>query len=248
MATGSPRRRGRALPVLLVLLLVLVGLLVVVDRVAAGYAERRLAAEVVREARDEGLGDVDPDVELLGFPFLDQVVRGRYDGVRVTMRDVPTRGLRIGEVRVRVEGIGLPLSTALSGDVGSVRADRVTSTGSVPYSELARAAGAPGLTLTPDGRGRIRATLPLEVAGVEATVTGVADLGVDDGALRLRITELEAEGVDLPGQLEDLVSSRVNERIAVPRLPYGLRLDAVTPGDETVEVRASGRDVLLSAA
>lgn len=246
MTTRPPRRRGRVLPGLLVLLLLLVGLLVVADRVAAGYAERRLASEVAREARANGISTAGaPEVDVLGFPFLDQVVRGRYDGVQVTLLDVPTQGLRIGELQVRAEGLDLPLSKLASRDLAGLRADRVTSTGSVPYDELARAAGARGLRLTPD-RGRIRATLPIEVAGVSGTITGVAGLRVEQGALRLRITELQVEGVELPGRLEDVVQQRVNERIAVPRLPYGLRLEAVTPGADGVQVRASARDVLLS--
>jgi len=234
------------LPGVLVLLLLLAGLLVVLDRVAAGYAERRLASEVVSETRANGISTTSElDVDVLGFPFLDQVVRGRYDGVRVTLADVPTQGLRLGELEVRAEGLDLPLSKLASRDLTGLRADRLTSVGSVSYAELARAAGARGLTLTPD-RGRIRATLPVQVAGVEGTITGTAGLRVAGGALRLQITDLQVEGVDLPGRLEDIVQQRVNERIVVPRLPYDLRLDAVTPGAEGVEVRASARDVLLS--
>src|SRR4051812_36546040 len=79
----SRRRRRRWPIVVLVVVLVLAGLAVLGDRIAAAYAERRIASEVQKE----GFG-ARPDVTIYGFPFLTQVAGRHFPHARMTARNL----------------------------------------------------------------------------------------------------------------------------------------------------------------
>jgi hypothetical protein len=66
---------------LLVTLVVLLGLLVVADRVAVNVAEDRVAQQVQSSGRLAG----PPTVDIGGFPFLTQAVAGDYSDVRLQL-------------------------------------------------------------------------------------------------------------------------------------------------------------------
>jgi len=250
----SPRRRNRRIGCLGTLLafMLLGGILVVLgDGVAKGYAEEQLTAEIVAATSDAGASGPAPEVVIEGTPFLDQVIRGRYDGVRVRQRNVGAGGLVARQLDVHATGIRLPFSELMAArsqdrPPRNIRADRVTVTAIIAVRELAEAVQGRGITLKAE-QDKIRVTVPVSVAGFRSTVTGLADLEVvAGGRLRIKLSKLEAAGVDLPQAVADAVSSQVGRFIEGPRLPFGLRLREVRVVGQDIVAAASGRDVLLT--
>jgi hypothetical protein len=242
---GAGRRRG--LRVVLVLVFVLAGLLVAADRGAAWYAERRLADETAAWATQAGARPgTEPTVHVEGFPFLDQVVRGRYDGVTINVRDVGTGGLIASQLDLHLAGVVLPLSDLTAGDLSRARASRVTATAHIPLSEFQTALGPRGVKLRVQS-GRLRVEVPFDIAGFTGVVSGLADVEVVGGKLRLRLSDLAAGGAELPQSAADAISQRLTGIIEAPTLPYGLDLDRVRVTPAGLVATASGRNVALAS-
>src|SRR5262249_2699226 len=82
--TLPTRRRRRRWPVVVLIVIVaLAGLAVLGDRLAARYAENRIATEIQKQ----GFG-AKPDVTIDGFPFLTQVLDRYFPHAHMTARDV----------------------------------------------------------------------------------------------------------------------------------------------------------------
>jgi hypothetical protein len=245
MRMGAGRRRR--LTVVLVLVVVLAAVLVAADRGAAWYAERRLAEETATWATRAGAEPgTEPAVHVEGFPFLDQVVRGRYDGVAISVRDVGTGGLIASRLDIHLTGVDLPFADLTAGDLSHAHADRVTATAHIPLSEFQTALSPRGVKLRVQS-GRLRVEVPFEIAGFKSTVSGLADVEAAGGRLRLRLTDLAAAGAPLPQSAADAVSRQLASIIEAPKLPYGLVLDQVRVTPAGLVATASGRNVSLSS-
>jgi hypothetical protein len=231
----------------LVLAVLLAVVVVAADRGAAWYAQRRLAEETaawaVRAGAEPG---TKPDVTVECFPFLTQVVRGRYDGVTITAHDVGTGGLMASRLEVRLRNVHLPLADLRAGDVSRGRAEQVTATAYIPMSEFATALGPRGVKVRAEGD-RLRVEVPFEIAGFKSTVTSLADVEVVKGQLRVRLSDLSAAGSQLPQSVADAVAKQLSTLLDPPELPYGLQLDRVVVTKDGLAATASGRNVALKS-
>ena len=220
----------------LVALVVLTGLLLVADRGLAAVAQRTVAAEVQLAA---GL-TAEPDVDLGGFPFLTQAVRGRYDRVEVSSTRVPAGVLVLDRLDAVLLGAQVPIGEALSGSVTRVPVEQVTARALVGFDQLQQQSGDRRLTFAPDA-GRLRVTGTVEVFGQELSAVAVSRLSIVDGDLLVTAESFEV-GNDLADSLlTGALEGRFDLRVPVQDLPYGL---AVTG----VEVAAGGVVVLARAA
>jgi hypothetical protein len=230
-----------------VLVVVLAGLGVVADRAAAWYAQERLAEQAAVWATRAGApADERPTAQVEGFPFLDQVIRGRYDGVEITARDVGAGGLVASRLDLHLTDVRLPLADLRSGDFSRATASEVTATAHIPLSEFATALSPRGVEVRVEGD-RLRIEVPFEIAGFKSDVTSLADVEASDGTLRVRLSDLRAAGAKLPQSVADAVSAQLSTIIEAPELPYGLELDGVRVTPEGLVATASGRDVPLKA-
>ncbi|WBB66192.1 DUF2993 domain-containing protein [Micromonospora sp. WMMD812] len=250
-----PRRRGRrALVVLLVLLLVLAGLLVVADRVAAGVAERAIADQVRQEVAKQAAQSSPPEVEVGGFPFLTQVLDGRYERISIVLREV--RGSVQGDaislpvLDVDAHDVRASLDTIRSGQ-GEVVAETVNGTATISYDSLAALLDRPGLKLSEQG-GKLAVTAPVDILGQQLTVTGTADVTVSEqGKVGLRFNNLDAEGlpnVPLARTLLNNYAQGISVDVPLPDLPFQLAVREVRPLPEGLTVTADARDVPINAA
>jgi hypothetical protein len=203
-----------------------------------------VTSEITQGLENGGIPDVTPTVRIEGIPFLDQVIRGRYDGVKVTARGVSTGGLTASRVDIEATGVRWPLDELADGNTAAIRADRVTAELVVPVSELTTALGPRGVTFAVEGD-RLRITAPFEFAGIRGTVSGLADAVVIGGSLRVQFSDLSAVGQTLPQSIADALARQLSTVLDVPRLPYGLRLESVRVTSEGLVAAASGRDVAL---
>ncbi|GLY81166.1 hypothetical protein Airi01_094330 [Actinoallomurus iriomotensis] len=210
--------------VLVIVILVLAGIAVAGDRVAAAYAERRIASEVQKE----GFG-ARPDVTIYGFPFLTQVLRRHFPHARMTAHDVREGPLTIstidGDARdVRVD------SGFRSGTIGSV-----DGTATVSFGALTKAAGQPDLSLTAAGPDTVKADVDLEVATATATaqVTKVGN--------GIRVHAVSVEGFPLSDLGDDL-----DFTVPVTGLPMGLKFKSLKVSSKGIALRITGSHLKFS--
>ncbi|MFF5173913.1 DUF2993 domain-containing protein [Micromonospora sp. NPDC000089] len=250
-----PRRRGRkALVSLVVLLVILAGLLVVGDRVAAGVAERRIADQVEQEVAKQNAQSSRPKVDVGGFPFLTQVVAGRYERISIVLTDVqgPVQGETVSLPRLDVDArnVRASLDTLRSGQ-GDVVAESVDGTGTVTYDSLAKLLDRPGLKLG-EQNGKLVVTAPVDILGQKLTVAGTADVVVaENGKIALKFNDLSAEGlpaVPLAKTLLNNYARGISIDVPLPQLPFQLNVRKVEPKPEGLTVTADAKDVPINSA
>jgi LmeA-like phospholipid-binding len=217
---------------------------VLLDRACAALAERRAAQFLSTPFGHPAT------VRLHGRPFLTQLLRGRYRDVEVTGR------LRIGEIGgatldARVTNAYLPLRVALGRSrARELPCEHVQGTLVLPYEELAGAARIPNLAFVFDG-GRLRgsATLPVPGIGPLTRVHGEAvptiDRSLDGDGVWLRIRGVSVAGITVPSLVLAQLVPALEVRIALPQLPYGLRLDDLRPVAEGLVVHGSAGAVVF---
>lgn len=244
----------RALRILLIVIVILGGIFVIVDRVAVNFAEGEAAD---RLKATENLADT-PDVSINGFPFLTQLAGGTLDEVRVGIQDYEagtgdgTRTIRIADLRADMNGVDF------SGDFGSAVADSATGTATIAYDELLKTASrsepsrvAPGVTarvvgLSDGGNGKIKVAVEATVLGAELPepVSVLSSVTVVDGDT----VRVKADAVPEFGGVEIVESSvrRITDfEQKIDGLPGGIRLDKVEAAENGVEITVKGSDVRL---
>jgi hypothetical protein len=225
----------------LVVVLLLAGLALLADRVAVGIAEDRVADQLAGKGGLVGT----PDVDISGFPFLTQVVSGRYEDVRVAL-DAEELGQPQGtRADVSLRGVHVPLSTVLSGSVQDVPVERIDGTATLAYALLAAELGGDA-TLTQEGNG-LRIDRTVQVAGLTLPVTAAGTMILEGDQVVIDVENAAGAGVQVPDFLAGRVSDLLDLRYTVPQLPFGLRLTGVAPGPDGVEVRVEGDDAVLTA-
>ncbi|GAA3174281.1 DUF2993 domain-containing protein [Streptomyces virens] len=243
----------RALRILLVIVVVLGGIFVIVDRVAVNLAESEAAD---RLKANEGLQDI-PDVSIEGFPFLTQLAGGTLDEVRVGIRDYEagtgdgTGKIRIDDLRADMKGVDF------SSDFSSAVADSATGTATVAYDELLKTAEseptqvAPGVKakivgLSDGGNGKIKVAVEIETAlgKLPEPVSVLSSVQVVDGdTVRVQADALpEFGGIELA---ESRVRRITDFQQRIDGLPGGIRLDKVEAAENGVDITVTGSDVRL---
>ncbi|HEX6197321.1 MAG TPA: DUF2993 domain-containing protein [Jiangellaceae bacterium] len=235
----------RSLRRTVLVLVVLAVMLVAADRVAAWAAGEAVAARVDEELANYNVSAADSRADVAGVPFLTQVVSGEYREVTLRLRDVGSTGVRLPELRLIATGVSAPVS-ALVEDSGQIHADRVDGTAVVGYGTLAAQAGVDGLELSA-ADGGVAVRLPVELLGVEVTLTGTATIRAADNTIAIRVTELTAEELP-PGSASEVERfvQQLSFNFQLPDLPYGLVVESVRPISAGLEVSFSAVDVPLS--
>lgn len=206
--TARQRRRRRwpiAVPaVVAVILLLLFG----ADRAAAAYAASR-AAQQLQSSGFPGT----PQVTFEGFPFLTQAAARDFQHVHIT-----ASGIHEGPITASLvaDALGVRMSPGYrSGVVTDGTGTVLVSFASI--ADAARAAGAPGVTVSANGPDQVKLKVDLSVF----TATAIASI-TQAGPQTFRVHLISAGGLpaSLLGPLGDFTFS-------VPKLPYGLTIQRV---------------------
>lgn len=242
-------RRGRKVGiVLLVLVLVLGGALVAADRIAAGQAEDAIAKQVSQQSRTQGIEtSSEPEVEVGGFPFLTQVLGGRYDEIVIRLRDVRGKEMSVSRLDVHAIGVNAKASDLMAGR-GPVTAERVTGAATVGYDTLSKALDMPDVTVSGQGE-ELKLRAPLTVAGRKVVVLATAKVSVTDGKLRVDVTEAKPESggsSTVVNRVASLAKSRMSGTVALPELPYELIVESAKVTDGGLVITASATNVPLA--
>jgi hypothetical protein len=218
---------------LVVLALLLAGLALAGDRVAESLVESAVQTRLSAEGFER------PSVEMGGFPFLTQAVRGRYGEVRVR-----AAAAEVGEGRVR--GVRAVLRDVRTGGDG-VRIGSGTARATVPYAQVRRALDAPTLMIEPGPDGQVRVSRSVEVLSREITASGLAELTARGDRISVAPTEVRLPGA---GLVDDALSAAVEDRLTftyrVPDLPEGIDLRRVEPGRNGFLVTAAADSLVLT--
>jgi hypothetical protein len=230
-----------------VLLLVLAVLLVIADRVAASIAERTIGDEVAKELVAQDIQASPPEVGIGGFPFLTQVLAGEYDSISIRLRDVEGSGVRVPTLDVDARGVSAPLDTIRSGQ-GDIVAQTVDGTATISYASVVELIGQPGVRLS-ERDGQLTVTAPVEIGGRQLTVTGTAELSVDDNQVRVSFDDVTAD--DLPQvagaqALLNQLARQLSVEVELPQLPFDLVLQDVQARPEGLAVTGSAQNVPLN--
>ena len=226
---------------LLVVVLLLLGLLVVADRVAVGYAEDQVATQVAEKGGLKGT----PEVDITGFPFLTQAIGGRYDDVRISLTAAELGQPEGTRADIALHGVQVPLSAVLSGSVREVPVERIDGTATLSYALLsAQLKG--DTTLTREGDG-LRITRTVEILGQTLPLTAAGQVTLDGNDLVVDVQQAAGAGVDVPDWLLSRAVDLLDLRYTVPALPFGLQLTSVTPTDDGVDLGLKATDTVLKA-
>jgi hypothetical protein len=247
----SRRRRGRWVG-LWVVLLILVGLVVAADRIVEKVAEQRLVAAVTDEAKARGVTADSTDVTIGGFPFLTQVLRGRYDEITIDMRNAHSGDLRVEQLLVTATGVDADTADLLNG-TPKATADRVTGTAVIDYDALPKlldyaGVGVRGATFARASDGvRVRGTVTL--AGQTVPLAATAKFTVKDGKLSVKVSEAQIEGVTLSPALQgplDRLQARMSFPVDLPTMPFGMKLDSVRAQENGLAVTVTAHNVPIA--
>ncbi|MEU3144614.1 MULTISPECIES: DUF2993 domain-containing protein [unclassified Streptomyces] len=244
----------RALRILLIIVVILGGIFVIVDRLAVNFAEGEVAD---RLKSTENLATT-PDVSINGFPFLTQVAGGSLDEVQIGI-DEYEAGTGDGKQNIRIDDLRADMrGVEFSGDFGSATAADATGTASVTYDELLKTAASestdvgPGVTasvvgLSDGGNGKIRVAVEATVLGTKLPepVTVLSSVTVVDGDT----VRVQADTLPSFGGVE-AAEARVREitdfEQRIDGLPGGIKLDKVEVGKSGVDITVQGSDVRLA--
>ncbi|OHV31741.1 MULTISPECIES: LmeA family phospholipid-binding protein [Pseudofrankia] len=249
-----PRRR---VLILTAIPLVLILLFVIVDRVTVTVAEREMAKQLKTSVVENvACGAAPPtvkDVSIGGFPFLTQVLFGKFQNVGVTVENLSTPQLRIASIQANLKGIHVPFSQIIGNDVGEVHVDSAQATVRVRYDDLNTfLAGQPGgLQINPMDNGRrveISGTADVPLLGTQQ-VGGVTTFEVRDNKLILVPTEITLRGafnLNIPlGGLGELIPSIP---IPVGELPFKLDITRASTDASGLSLSATATDLVLPKA
>lgn len=227
----------RALRILLIVVVVLAGVFIAVDRAAVYYAESEAADRVVVSGARIG----STDVSIKGFPFLTQVAGSELDEVEVKVTGIEAtaagRTLRISRMDAELHQV------RLTDGVSGATAARATGTAVVSYEDLTKAA-AQDVAVEYGGNGKVKVTGAVNILGktISRSVLSTVTL-VDGHTVRVHADKVPGEGI--PG-LEELVREKTDFEREVGALPNSLKLQKIQPTAAGLEISVAGTDVRLA--
>jgi hypothetical protein len=254
-------RRGRKWMISLgVLVIVLAGLFVIADRVAANVAAGRIAEQAQKEMANRDItAPKKPDASFSGFPFLTQVLAGKYEKVTISVDQPRTARVQLQHLTIAANQVRAPLDTVTSGN-GRVTADTVTGTATmgwdvvqtlVDQSPLKRIPGLDASQLKISVKdNKMTMSAPVVFAGLKLNLQAAGTLAVEQGEVHLQIEDLRADNGGTTSAIsQDFINryrALLNVKVDVPQMPYKLVINKVETTDKGVLVTATADNVVLA--
>jgi hypothetical protein len=220
----------------LIIVIILAGLLVAADRVAATVADHEIASRVAAAYNLPSK----PSVSVRGFPFLTQVAAGNYHEVDLSIGQVASGGVEVDSLDARLTGVRAPVSDLLGHSPSGITAAQVSGSGTVPLSSLQNRLPQ-GVRISQDG-GVLRLSGTISYLGVSVPASAVASLGVSASGITVTPTSVSlGSGITVPASV---ISGQFRFVVPVTGLPLHLAVTSVsvTPGGVRVSVTATNVD------
>lgn len=229
------RRRGGCLPIALLLVVVLLGGLVVADRVVHARAE----AEVSRILQNQLELNTAPEVTIHGFPFLTQVAVNRFGHVELSGTGI-TAGTP--ERPLQVERMDLTLRDVVTEDrFRQITATELDGTAYVTWAEISRQVNA---EVTPQEGGRVRVDLTADLYGQQAdfVLSARPELDVPTQQVRLVEPRVLIARYQVPAAVVERIAAEYVPPVPIA-LPLALQASSLTIGPDHLELGLVGTDV-----
>jgi hypothetical protein len=235
----------RGLTVLVVVVLLLGGVFVVADRIAAGVAQDRIAARLGEHRPFTSA----PDVTIHGFPFLTQALSGKYDDITVSGSGATVavdNGATLSNVAFHADlrGVHVAAGDAIGGGVSRLPVDHLTGYVVVPYSQVAELADN-RVSISADGTDLVvTGSVQVPVLGT-VRATGRGTLHVSGRTVTVELKTATVDGKSVPANLVQSVIDALTPHLRLPTLPYQLQIDRVRPGSGGLRIDGHADDVVL---
>ena len=252
-------RRGSKVGIgLLVLLLVVLGVLVIVDRVAVGEAETQIAKQTHKELTAREISTPsDPKVSISGFPFLTQVLAGKYEKITIDIAQPKINNVQLGTLDVVATTVRADAQSVLNG-TGDVVADKITGTATITWDNVRPLLELAGL---PNGvdpskvdlevvNKQIELRVPFTISGSTFTLIAKGTLVVESGAVQVRLDDVSSDAGSAPAFVRNLIKryqKQLTVRIKIPAMPFKLVVERVESTKTGLTMIASGANVKLSS-
>jgi hypothetical protein len=251
-------RRGAKIGIVLVVLaIILVGVFVVVDRIAAGAADDRITQETKTQlAANNVKYEGEPEVEITGWPFLTQVVAGEYRKITISLTKPQLNNVKLDSLYVEARSVKADARDLMNGK-GDVVAGVVAGNASMSWDNvrpLLEVAGLPS-SVDPSNVGlkvvnnKIEMRVPVAFQGIKVTLIATGSMVVETGKIRLKLESVATDKGNLPPQVNSLIKQYQNKlqvTVKLPGLPYNLVVNSVDTTDTGLRVTASAADVKLT--
>lgn len=227
---------------------ILAGLVALADRGLAVVAGNATADRIQRH---EGLAE-DPDVTFRGFPFLTQAVRGDFEAVDVTVRDLERDGLVIDRIDARLEGVKVDLGDVLNGRVSAVPVREGDATVRIAYGDLeSYLSSRPGNLRIVTRAGRVVVVTSFGIPGVGTVdVEGTPRVAVSGRTIRVTVSEMRRSdgGGGLAAALAAQAASRASFSIPLGSLPFGITAASAALTDTALVIEATAKGIVVDVA
>ena len=243
------RRRRRVIVSLAVLIIILAAAAIAGDLFGRKYTERTASAQLAGFVPFQS----PPSVRVIGEPFLNQAIRGRYDNVAITANDAKIGDIGPAPVDVHLYRARLPLSKLFKGKVNELPVERITATLICPYQQLSALSGRPDMTIAADGD-QLKISGPAEVSlgfttfKVNFVAHGKVSVINQGKSIHVTITDLQTDGNGftsiLAKRYADDIAKQVPD-VAIPTLPYGLQVTDAAVRPEGLAINSSANNVVL---
>lgn len=215
----------------------------------AADALARMGAEAVLARNIQHATGVSepPVVDVRGFAFAPQVVRGAYNEVNVTTRGITSGPLRIDQVDSQLLDVRVPFHDVLVQNIRRVGIGRSIEDVTLRYEDLNAyfdAIGRP-LQLAPAGGDQTRLVGTVDVLGQQVQVSANVTLSVVDETLRITPSQINTGSATLSQASRLLLGQRLRLTVPMGTLPFGHRLTSVTASTDSIRLRAEGSAIIL---
>lgn len=245
----KPWWKKKGFRVTVIIVVVLAGLLVLTDRIAASIAEDKVAGLIATEARNQDIElKGDPDVDVTGFPFLTQVLGGKYSQIDIGFKDLTASGASVQRLDVHASDVDAPLSQVMKGQ-GPITAGKMSAEARLDYKTVTELMGESASNLRVTGEnGKLKISATLEAAGFTVELTGTGSVKIAQDSVSVTVDEMRPTGGNAPPGVDSLVAGfaqRLNKTIPMPPLPYSLTLSDVKVEADAIVVSAHAEGVQL---
>jgi LmeA-like phospholipid-binding len=232
-----------------VLVLVVGAGLFAMDRAVAAYAEDQIKQKTVAEVASLGMRSDDPSVDVGGFPFLTEVVSGKYEQIVIVLPNLSGQGMTLPKFTLTASGVNAPLDTLRSGE-GTITADKITGTSVVPWDVVVKQTKFKDLKLSADADGTLKVAGNATLGGYSIPLTGSAKVTLAGPTkLRVQVTDLAGTDPGLNSLIKGLIAAYKEKLVfdfSLPKLPYNLKLQKIQATPDGLDITAYAENVPLS--
>ncbi|MEV0273140.1 DUF2993 domain-containing protein [Hamadaea sp. NPDC050747] len=233
-----------------VVLILIIGVGVfAMDRAVAAYAEDQIKQQTVAEVARRGMSSGEPSVDVGGFPFFTEVVSGEYDQIVIVLPDLKGQGITLPKFTLTASGVNAPLDALRSGE-GTITADKITGTAVVPWDVVVKQTKFKDLTLSADPDGTLKVAGEATLGGFSIPLTGKAKVTLAGPTkLRVQVTDLSGTDPNLNALVKSLIAAYQDKLVfdvALPKLPYDLKLQKITATPDGLDLTAYAENVPLT--